>query len=230
MMFESRVESEESNVAGRDSFRQKRCGSSRLGVLFGFLLVAGAAEASGLEQLHTFLSGTKSGKAEFSQMVTARSGAKAPQMSSGSFLFSRPGKFRWAYDKPYTQLIVSDGEKLWSYDKDLNQVTVKKLGQALGGSPAALLAGDNALEKNFTLKDAGDANGMEWVEATPKAADSSFAQVRIGLKDSLPKLMEISDNFGQTTHLIFDRFTRNPALEASTFRFTPPKGADVVGE
>jgi outer membrane lipoprotein carrier protein len=205
-------------------------GPRRLGALLLLLAPFGLAEASGLEQLRSFLSGTKSGKAEFSQMVTARSGSKGPQMSSGNFLFSRPGKFRWVYDKPYAQLIVSDGEKLWAYDKDLNQVTVKKLGQALGGSPAALLAGDNALEKNFTLKDAGEANDLEWVEATPKAADSSFAQVRIGLKDGLPKLMEISDNFGQTTHLIFDRFTRNPALEASNFHFTPPKGADVVGE
>ncbi|MDD5297260.1 MAG: outer membrane lipoprotein chaperone LolA [Rhodocyclaceae bacterium] len=202
----------------------------RLGVLLSFMLLAGAAEASGLEQLHAFLTGTKSGKAEFSQMVTAKSGNKPPQMASGSFVFSRPGKFRWAYEKPYAQLIVADGEKLWAWDKDLNQVTVKKLGQALGGTPAALLAGDNALEKNFNLKEAGEANDLEWVEATPKAADSSFAQVRIGLKGGLPSLMEISDNFGQTTHLIFDHFVRNPPVDASTFRFAPPKGADVVGE
>jgi len=222
----------ESRVVGRDSSRQmlSGAGSWRVGALLSMMFLASAADASGLEQLHAFLKGTKAGKAEFSQMVTVKSGNKAPQMASGNFLFSRPGKFRWAYDKPYSQLIVSDGEKLWAWDKDLNQVTVKKLGQALAGTPAALLAGDNALEKNFHLKEAGEANGLEWVEATPKAADGSFSLVRIGLKDNLPKLMEISDNFGQITHLIFDSFSANPAVDPASFRFTPPKGADVVGE
>ena len=193
------------------------------------MALAGVAGASGLEQLHGFLEGTHAGKAEFAQTVTAKSGKK-PQQASGSMMFVRPGKFRWTYDKPYYQLIVGDGVKLWIFDKDLNQVTVKKLGQALGSSPAALLAGDNALEKNFDFKEAGESNGLEWVEATPKAADSSFSHVRIGLKDKLPRLMELSDNFGQTTLLVFDHFQRNPHLDPGTFSFVPPKGADVVGE
>ncbi len=215
---------------GRDSSRQLFSAPLRLCGSIGFLMLfGGAVQASGLEQLHGFLQGTHAGKADFAQTVTAKSGKK-PQQASGSMVFARPGKFRWTYDKPYSQLIVGDGVKLWIYDKDLNQVTVKKLGQALGGSPAALLAGDNALEKNFDLKEAGVANGLEWVEATPKAADSSFSHMRIGFKDTLPRLMELSDNFGQTTLLVFDHFQRNPSLDAGAFRFVPPKGADVVGE
>jgi outer membrane lipoprotein carrier protein len=109
-------------------------------------------------------------------------------------------------------------------------VTVRKLGQALGASPAALLAGDDALEKNFDLKDAGQKDGLEMLEATPKAQDGSFERVRIGFRDSLPRLMELRDNFGQTTTLLFARFERNPRLDAEQFRFAPPAGADVVGE
>lgn len=203
----------------------------RWGVALGVFScgMSGQTVAAGLEQLRAFLSGTQGGKADFSQMVIAKSGKKPPQNASGSFAFSRPGKFRWSYDKPYAQLLVSDGIKLWVWDKDLNQVTVKKLGQALSGTPAALLAGDNALEKSFVLKEAGEAQGLEWVDATPKGADSSFSHVRIGLKGDLPQRMEISDNFGNTTLLEFEHFQRNTA-DPALFRFVPPKGADVVGE
>lgn len=188
-----------------------------------------AACAGGVAQLRAFLDGTRSGRAEFRQIVIGKSSSR-PQEAEGSMSFSRPGKFRWAYDKPYAQLIVGDGEKLWVYDKDLNQVTVKKLGQALGASPAALLAGDDALEKNFDLKDAGQKDGLDMLQATPKGQDGGFEQVRIGFRDSLPRLMELVDNFGQTTTLLFARFERNPKLDAGVFRFTPPAGADVVGE
>lgn len=185
--------------------------------------------ASAIGQLHAFLDGAKTGKATFAQTVISKSG-RQPQDASGTLLFSRPGKFRWTYDKPYYQLIVGDGEKLWVYDKDLNQVTVKTLGKALGASPAALLAGGNDWERNFTLKEAGQSGALEWLDATPKTQDSTFDSIRIGLSGNLPRIMEMRDNFGQTTTLAFDQFERNPALDAKQFRFTPPNGADVVGE
>lgn len=186
-------------------------------------------QAGGVEQLRAFLESTRSGKAEFTQTVTSNSSGK-PQEASGTMVFSRPGKFRWTYDKPYYQLIVGDGEKLWVYDKDLNQVTVKKLGQALGSSPAALLTGDNAWEKNFVLKDAGRSGGLDVVQATPKGQDGTFEWVRLGFSGNLPQVMELRDNFGQTTTLHFARFERNPGVDADQFRFVPPKGADVIGE
>ena len=154
--------------------------------------------------------------------------ARAPQSSTGTFAFARPGKFRWSYEKPYEQLVVGDGSKVWVYDRDLNQVIVRQLDAALGATPAALLAGDNALERNFTLVDGGSADGLAWVEATPKAAESTFTKVRIGFRDALPRAMELTDAFGQTTRLAFDAFERNVSLGADLFRFTPPAGADVV--
>ncbi|MDR2239287.1 MAG: outer membrane lipoprotein chaperone LolA [Zoogloeaceae bacterium] len=202
--------------------------------LAAFALCAGCilpatAQAAALDKLKAFVEGTHSGKADFIQMVASKSGHK-PQNAAGQMLFSRPGKFRWTYDKPYYQLIVGDGERLWVYDRDLNQVSVKKLAAALGSSPAALLAGDNALEKNFDLKEGGASNGIEWVDARPKNQESGFQYLRIGFVGNMLRAMEITDSFGQVTTIAFENFERNPALPAAQFQFTPPKGADVLGE
>jgi outer membrane lipoprotein carrier protein len=107
---------------------------------------------------------------------------------------------------------------------------VRKLDQAIGESPAALLAGDNDIDKRFNLKDIPDKDGLEWIEATPKGKDGSFDRVRLGFKGGDLLTMELVDNFGQTTALRFSGFERNPPLGASLFRFTPPKGADVIGD
>ncbi len=139
------------------------------------------------------------------------------------------GKFRRSYEKPYNQLIVGDGSKLWSYDKELNQVVIKPMTVALGSSPAALLAGDNALEKNFDLKDGGENGGLAWLDATPKNNEAGFECVRIGFKGGLPQSMEVRDNFGQTTMLQFAGFERNVTVTADTFHFVPPKQGRCCG-
>ncbi|MDP3438507.1 MAG: outer-membrane lipoprotein carrier protein LolA, partial [Azonexus sp.] len=120
--------------------------------------------------------------------------------------------------------------KIWIYDAELKQVTVRQAGQAISGSPAALLAGRNELEKNFTLSEAGEADGMNWVEAIAKADESGFEKIRLGFVGADLRAMDLHDNFGQTTHIRFSRLERNPQLPASTFKFTPPAGVDVVGE
>jgi outer membrane lipoprotein carrier protein len=198
-----------------------------------FLLLCGLAasslaSAAGIDQLKAFWAETHAAQGTFAQTVTTQSGRK-PQNSNGSFVLARPGKLRWSYEKPYKLLLVADGEKLWTFDADLNQVTVNKTGKALGATPAALLTGEE-LDKHFSLSEAGAADGLEVVDAVPKATDSSFARVRIGLANNLPRLMEVRDNFGQTTTLLFNSFQPNPPLAKDTFRFVPPKGADVVGE
>ena len=194
------------------------------------LLLPLAADAAGaIDQLHVFLKGTRTLKAEFAQTVVARSGRK-PQQSAGTVAISRPGKLRWEILRPYPQLVVGDGERIWIHDPDLQQVTVRKAGQALGASPAALLAGSNELEKNFALADAGEADGLAWVEATPKSGDSGFEKVRMGFAGGELRAMELFDSFGQTTQIRFSRIERNPALPSATFSFRPPPGTDVVGE
>jgi len=192
-------------------------------------LLASTAYASGLDQLHAFLEGTQTAQGAFKQVVVNKD-RRTTQATSGTFAFARPGKFRWTYEKPFDQLIVGDGEKVWIYDRDLNQVIVRKLDAALGSTPAALLAGDNALEKNFTLVAGGESNGLEFVDATPKAPESQFSRIRLGFVDNLPRRMELTDAFGQTTELTFADVKRNPKLAADVFRFAPPQGADVVGQ
>jgi outer membrane lipoprotein carrier protein len=190
------------------------------------LLFAGAAHATALDQFKSFVAGTKSARGEFTQTQVMKT--KTGKTSSGTFVFARPGKFIWTYQKPYEQLLQADGDTLYLYDKDLNQVTTRKLGGALGSSPAAILFGSNDLEKNFTLAEAGTHDGLEWLNATPKSKDTTFEQIGIGLKDGIPQAMELKDNFGQTVLLKFTSFQRNPTLGAQTFKFEIPKGAEVV--
>lgn len=200
-----------------------------------FSVAVGVAHANALEQFKLFVSSTHSAKGEFSQRLvkTEKKGApadatsKVSAPSTGTFIFARPGKFIWTYQKPYEQLLQADGDKLYIYDKDLNQVTTRKLGSALGSSPAAILFGSNDLEKNFTLRDAGKKDGLEWLEATPKAKDSTFEHIGIGLRNGLPESMILRDTFGQMSLLSFTKFEKNPALAADQFTFVVPKGADV---
>lgn len=191
------------------------------------------AYANALDEFRSFVSSTRSARGDFVQRVV-RQDAAAPgkvQMSkesTGTFQFSRPGKFIWTYRKPYEQVLQADGQKLYIYDKDLNQVTVRKLGNALGSSPAAILFGSNDLETSFTLKDGGTRDGMAWMQATPKSRDTSFEQIGIGLRDGVPAAMELRDSFGQVTLLTFTRFEKNPPMPETQFRFVVPKGADVL--
>jgi outer membrane lipoprotein carrier protein len=192
------------------------------------LALAPAASASGLGQLKSFLEGTRTARGTFQQTVVNQS-KRTTQNGGGTFAFARPGKFRWTYTKPFAQTIVGDGAKVWVFDPDLNQVIVKKLDVALGSTPAALLAGDNALETHFNLAEGGTAGDLEYVDATPKD-ESQFTRVRLGFRENLPRAMELTDTFGQTTKLEFTTIERNPTLASDLFRFTPPQGADVVGE
>ena len=187
------------------------------------------AHASSLDRFSQFLSGTQSAKGEFEQKVIDK-GGRIVQQSRGTLAFQRPGKFRWTYVKPYAQLIVGDGTRVWIYDEDLQQVTVKRVDQALTSTPAALLAGNNEAMRAFRISDQGDKDGLEWLEAVPRDKEGGFERVRMGFGSSGLEAMEFYDSFGQITLLRFTALMRNPRLESSTFRFSPPKGADVIGE
>jgi outer membrane lipoprotein carrier protein len=201
-------------------------------LLAAVMAVPALASAAALDQFKSFVASTKAARGEFTQRQiksddARRGGARISAPASGTFVFARPGKFIWNYQKPYEQLLQADGEKLYIYDKDLNQVTIRKLGDALGSSPAAILFGSNDIEKNFTLKDAGTKDGLEWLEAIPKAGDTTFDRIGIGLKGGVPQAMELRDSFGQVSLLTFTRFEKNPAIDAGQFNFKAPKGADV---
>lgn len=198
-------------------------------LLAGALLFAGAAaHADAIDTLKAFVSDVKTGRASFTQVVTSPDGAKR-KSSNGSFEFARPNRFRFAYAKPYEQLIVGDGQKIWLHDPDLNQVTVRPMGEALGSTPAALLAGSN-LDKDFTLKALPDEGGLQWVLATPRQKDSGFQSVKVAFRAKQLAAVEIVDSFGQRSRLDFTQVEANASLPADRFRFTPPPGADVLSQ
>jgi outer membrane lipoprotein carrier protein len=209
-------------------------------VLALWLTTISGVYASSLDTLDTFLKSTQSGRADFTQVVTPP--AKVGQTllrtktSTGQFSFLRPSKFRFDYVKPFPQVIVADGQTLWLYDTDLEQVTARKQSQTLGSTPAALVATAvdlGGLQKEFSLEAQASADGLQWVQATPKNRESTIQTVRIGLRAegahvSLGKL-EILDAMGQRSVLTFERFEVNPAgLSAGQFNFVTPKGVSVI--
>ncbi len=192
------------------------------------------ALASGLDSLEQFVKSAKTGRAEFTQVVTApaKEGQTArSKNSNGTFEFSRPNRFKFIYRKPFEQTIVADGQTLWLYDVDLNQVTSRKQSAVLASSPAALIASAadiKALQADFSLTAAPDKDGLEWVLASPKAKDGMLLAVRVGFKGADLAVLEIVDSFGQRSVMSFTALRINTALESSTFQFKPPAGADLI--
>src|SRR5262245_48586611 len=182
----------------------------------GLVVLSPSVPASSLERLSEFMTGTLTARGEFEQKIFDAN-RKLLQESRGVLAFSRPGKFRWTYVKPYAQLIVGDGSKVWIYDEDLKQVTVKKLTLALGSTPAALLAGNNEAMRAFSLSDKGSKDGVDWLEALPRDKEGSFARIRMGFGPAGLQAMELVDSFGQTTELRFKSLERNPKLNPGLF-------------
>jgi len=193
------------------------------------VLLASPAQGSSIERFQSYVASTLSARADFEQKVFDGR-KKLVQTATGRFSFERPGRFRWNYVTPHRQLIVGDGERVWIYDEDLAQVTVRRLARALGSTPAALLAGSAEVAQAFELSELGVREGLEWLEAKPRDAEAGFARIRLGLSAVGVEAMELVDHFGQTTQLRFSNFERNPALDSTRFRFTPPPGTDVLGE
>jgi outer membrane lipoprotein carrier protein len=193
-------------------------------------LLASGARADGLARLHAFMADTRAGQADFTQQVAPRAG-RTPAPVSGHLAFQRPGLFRWEASQPYHQLIVADSQHVWLWDPDLNQVTVKPQAKALGASPAALLAGDNArMERDFQLFDRGSADGLEWAEAVPRGSDVGFDSIRLGFAGAALARMDLKDSFGQTTRVTFGRFAPLGPRDAALFQFHTPTGADEIRE
>ena len=200
-------------------------------LIAGLLLLgtpAFAAAASAEAQLRDFLATTTTLRAEFTQQRAVGAGS---ERASGRLLLARPGRFRWDYREPYSQLILADGQRLWIYDPDLEQVTVKPQDDALGSSPARLLSGAIALDSHFTVVELVEGDGLAWVELRPSGADDDeFNTVRLGFADGKLMVMQMVDNLGTTTDISFSAMEVNIELDTSHFEFTPPPGVDVLGE
>ncbi len=198
-------------------------------MLVSMLMLPLVVKADGVASLRNFYNQTHAMRANFYQVVTDKQGRKVQEVN-GEMQLKRPNKFRWDYNKPYEQQIISDGKQVWLYDTELAQVTVRELGKALGSSPAALLAGDDSLEKGFKLSNIDRKDNLDWVSAEPKDKDSGFEKILLGFKDDKLQEMELVDSFGHKTQIVFNDLEHNPVINGKTFLFKPPKGVDVVGE
>lgn len=190
------------------------------------LLVWSSVDAARARPLEHFFQNVKTFSASFTQVITDAQ-QNTIQQSSGRLWIKRPGRFRWDYKLPYKQQIVADGKQLWVYDIDLQQVTHRKLDQALGQTPAMLLAGSGRLRDNFSVKKLGVKQGLEWVQMTPKS-DSSYDIIRVGFDKGKLNTLEMVDGFGQTTRVILTRVNENGSISDRKFKFNPPKDVDVV--
>ncbi len=199
----------------------------RIVVAFVLLCAAVTAQADGVGDLEAFYNNVDSLSAEFEQ-EQKDDGGQTLQQASGTFLLSRPDRFRWEYTAPYQQVIVSDGETFRFYDVDLAQVTIRSIDATLQATPALLLTGGAALEDAFNIASAGQRDGMSWVRLTPRADDTDFQEVRLGLRDQVPSVMELDDNLGQTTHIRFTDIELNPKLDEARFTLDIPDDVEVV--
>lgn len=200
---------------------------------FVLALAAVAAHASGLEALENFVRTAKSGRADFTQTVTspAKDGQVRTKTSTGTFEFQRPNRFRFAYRKPFEQVIVADGKTLWLHDVDLNQVSARSQDKVLGSTPAALIAASPdlaSLRKDFDLQSLPDANGLQWVQATPRTKEGQLHSVKIGFRGNELAALDIVDGFGQRSQINFSNMELNANIPASAFQFKPPVNADLV--
>lgn len=199
--------------------------AARVAACAAFAAASASARADAAESLRAFVRDVKAGQSAFTQTVTSPDGAKQ-KVSSGSFSFARPNRFRFEYAKPYAQTIVSDGQRVWFHDPDLNQVTVRKMTDALGSTPVALLTG-TSIEKNFELKNQPDQGGFEWVQATPRETGGTIQWLKAGFKGRSLAAVEIADSFGQRSMLRFDKLQTDVTPAPEAFHFSVPPGADV---
>jgi outer membrane lipoprotein carrier protein len=190
-----------------------------------------AAETSdaGLKRLQHFMDRVQTLRANFRQDI--RDGRQElVESSSGEFLFSRPGRFRWNYQQPYLRTVVADGQRLWLYEADLDQVTVRPLSAGLGETPAALLTGDKAILERFEYVSSWSGDRVQWVRLRPRSADADFESVAIAFDGERPVQLELQDRLGQQTRLVFSDVRLNDKLADDAFRFEVPEGVDVIGE
>ncbi|MFA5521461.1 MAG: outer membrane lipoprotein carrier protein LolA [Castellaniella sp.] len=201
---------------------------------FGLLLAASfavplsASAAPAADPLAGFVAQVQSAQGHFEQMRELEGAPVADSRQSGQFAFERPGKFRWAVELPFEQLIVSDGRQLYQYDPDLAQVIERDADTALGASPAAILFGTGELGEAFELSARPDAEGLRWVRVTPRTPDAGFVHADLGFQDNIPRRLRLLDAFGQTSRIDFSQTELNPALPPALFDFQAPEGADIV--
>lgn len=200
---------------------------TQFSLILAILFTSVLSYADGIADLKTFIAQSRALSANFTQQIIDYNGKKI-QTSTGTLYIKRPGKFHWHYQTPYFSEMIGDGQTVWLYDPELQQVTIKKMRDAIDHSPAALLAGNNHFEKNYTVKNLPNRNKTVWLQAIPKSADNHFQEIRIGLQNKCIESLELVDQLGQTTTITFEEVVLNPSIPSSKFIFVSPPGVDII--
>lgn len=202
---------------------------ARYAIVLAAVVMPWAAHAASdaQSQLQAFAAHVSSATGTFSQTTAGTDGRVQPAQT-GTFAFSRPGKFRWSVQKPYAQLVISNGTQIYQYDPDLQQLTVREAGQAIGASPAAVLFGSQPLDQVFNVSPLPDHDGLQWLRLKPRQANAGFAQLDIGMKGDMPAQIDLVDTFGGHTRIVLSGMQVDAKLPPSTYQFTPPQGTVVV--
>lgn len=195
-------------------------------ILLAILL---APRALAENQVQSYFQDLQALRTNFVQRVYDERG-RVLQSSSGQMLMRRPGQFRWDYRSPNPQIIVADGQRLWAYDVDLEQVTVRKLDNAVSATPLALLSSAAPIADTFKVGAVQRRDGLDWYELTPQREQAEFRVLRVAFKGSVLVSLELEDRFGQRTRLDFQNLERNPRLDPALLQFKVPPGVDVVGD
>ena len=216
---------------GRTDDVPVRAGALLAAVWFGLATLlllpsGGAAQNGAVERLQEFLTETRSLRAEFRQEIVDSSGQLIEE-ATGVVTLARPGKFRWEYREPYQQQVIGDGAEVWIYDPDLDQATVSDMDAGIGATPALLLYSERTLEDSFEMRSLAEEGSLKWAELLPRAEESTFTFVRIGLAPEGPKVMELGDSFDQLIRIVFERLEIDVRFDEDHFRFVPPAGVDV---
>ena len=201
----------------------------RVALVMSLCVASATALASAREKMNAFTTSLRGLDARFNQRVFDPNGRQS-ESSSGSVKLAAPRQFRWEYLKPSPQLIVADGDHIWIYDPELEQVTVRNQSLEEQGSPLSVLIDPTELDRQYKASEGGRSGGLEWLVLLPKKGDEApFQKARLGFGPTGLVRMELNDALGQRTVIGFSAWQRNPKFAPGTFKFTPPKGADVVG-
>lgn len=194
----------------------------------GLLAAASLAHAGARDALERFTRGLQGLDGQFTQQVFDAKG-RQKETNSGRVAMAAPNRLRWEYIKPYPQLVLADGKTVWVYEPDLNQVSKRAQDIEQASSPLALLLTPARLERDFVVREAGNSDGVDWLEITPRRADAAFKSARLGFAQGQLARLDYTDALDQRTVIAFSGWTRNPAFAPDTFTFVPPKGVDVIG-
>jgi len=192
---------------------------------------ASFADASGpaRSELENFSTGLESLQLDFTQVVKSQDG-RIQDTTQGSAWLQSPDKLRWVYRGDFPETIVADGNNIWIYDETLEQVTIKPQSDRVADAPLLILTDISQLDQQFLVAELGEFEEMQLLELKSRESESEFERIMIGLDATGIRMMIMEDAFGQRTEIRFSNVVRNAEVDPRLFSFTPPQGADVVGQ